>query len=136
MLVGVIGGYEHFKYDEAAISGSVKGDGETVGGYFARRFGTNLMFDAALAWSNLNYSATAGTATGSFNGGRWLASIELTGSQKLGAFVFEPSAKVYAVWERDEAWTDSRGTLQPARKFSAGRTALGAKAIQIGRAHV
>lgn len=126
MLVGLVVGYEHFKYDVAALAGSLKGDGETVGGYFARRFG-NLRFDAALAWSNVNYSATAGTATGSFTGSRWLASSGLTGNYKLNAYVLEPSAKLYVLWEREKAWTDSLGTLQDARNFSAGRTALGTK---------
>lgn len=126
-LVGVVAGYEHFKYDVAALAGSLKGDGETIGGYFARRFGGHLRFDAALAWSNLNYDATAGTATGSFKGSRWLASTGLTGNHKLGAFVLEPSAKLYILWEQQRTWTDSLGTLQDARKFSAGRTALGTK---------
>jgi outer membrane autotransporter protein len=126
-LVGVVVGYEHFKYDVAALAGSLKGDGETIGGYFARRFGGNLRFDAALAWTNLNYSATAGTATGSFMGSRWLASVGLTGKYKYDVYVIEPSAKVYALWESERAWTDSLGTLQNSRDFSAGRTALGAK---------
>ena len=126
MLVGVVGGYENFKYDVAALAGSVKGDGETIGGYFARRFG-NLRFDAAFAWSNVNYSATSGTATGSFTGSRWLASTGLTGTYKYNVYVIEPSAKLYTLWESDKAWTDSLGTLQNAHDFSAGRTALGAK---------
>ena len=126
-LVGVVVGYENFKYDVAALAGSLKGDGETIGGYFARQFGGNLRFDAALAWTNLNYSATAGTATGSFIGSRWLASTGLTGNYKLNVYVVEPSAKLYVLWEREKAWTDSLGTLQDARNFSAGRTALGAK---------
>lgn len=126
-LVGVAVGYEHFKFDVAALAGSLKGDGETIGGYFAQRFGGNLRFDAALAWTNLNYSANAGTATGSFAGSRWLASIGLTGTYKYNVYVIEPSAKLYALWENERAWTDSLGTLQNSRDFSAGRTALGAK---------
>lgn len=128
MLIGLVVGYEHFKYDVAALAGSLKGDGETIGGYFAHRFGGNLRFDAALAWSNVNYSATAGTATGSFTGSRWLASTGLTGTYKYDVYLIEPSAKVYALWESERAWTDSLGTLQTSRNFSAGRTALGAKA--------
>ena len=129
-LVGVIGGYENFKYDVAALSGSVRGDGETVGAYFAQRFAENLRFDAAVAWSSIKYNLTAGTASGSFTGGRWLASTGLTGNYKVDVYVIEPSAKVYALWENDKAWTDSLGTLQPSRDFSAGRTALGAKAAR------
>jgi outer membrane autotransporter protein len=125
-LVGMVVGYEYFKYDVAALAGTLKGDGETIGGYFARRFG-NLRFDAALAWSNVNYSAAAGAATGAFKGSRWLASTGLTGTHKFGSYVLEPSAKLFILWERQTAWIDSLGTAQDARNFSAGRTAIGAK---------
>jgi len=126
-LVGVVMGYEYFKYDVSALAGSLKGDGETVGGYFARRFESNLRFDAALAWSNVNYNATTGTATGSFRGSRWLATAGLTGNYNVNVYVIEPSAKVYMLWEGQRAWVDSLGTAQDSRNFSAGRTALGTK---------
>jgi hypothetical protein len=129
-LVGVVVGYEYFRYDVAALAGSLKGNGETIGGYFSRHFAGNLRFDAALGWTYLNYNATAGTASGSFNGSRWLASTGLTGTYKVNVYTIEPSAKVYALWESENAWTDSLGTAQASRNFSAGRTALGAK---IGR---
>lgn len=125
MLVGLALGYEHFNYDVTALAGSLKGDGETVGGYFAWRFMPNLRFDAAVGWTNVNYSATAGATTGSFTGSRWLATTGLTGTQKVGAYVIEPSAKFYALWENERAWTDSAGTAQNGRNFSAGRTAVG-----------
>lgn len=126
-LVGIVMGYENFKYDVASLNGSLKGNGETVGGYFAQRFGSGLRFDAALAWTYLNYSANSGTATGSFNANRWLATTGLTGNHMFGAYLFEPSAKLYVLWEREQAWTDSLGTLQNSRNFNAGRTALGFK---------
>ncbi len=126
-LIGAVAGYETFKYDVASLAGSLKGNGETVGGYFARRIGGNLRFDAALGYTHLNYSATAGTATGSFSGNRLLASTGLTGTYKYGVYMLEPSAKLYVLWERQSAWTDSLGTAQAARDFSAGRTALGGK---------
>lgn len=126
-LVGVLVGYEHFKYDVAALAGSIKGDGETVGGYFSRRFGGHLQFDAALAWSNVNYDASSGAATGSFTGSRWLVTSGLTGSHQFGAVAFEPSAKIFVLWERQGAWTDSLGAVQLGRNFSAGRTALGGR---------
>jgi outer membrane autotransporter protein len=126
MLVGILLGYEHFKYDVPALAGSIKGDGETFGGYFAKKFG-QLEFDAALAWSNMSYNATAGAATGSFTGGRWLVTTGLTGNQRVGDYVVEPSAKLFVLWERQREWTDSLGTLQASQSFSTGRTALGTK---------
>lgn len=127
-LVGVVLGYEQFKYDVATLGGSLKGDGETVGGYVSRRLGGHLRFDAALAWSDVKYNASAGAASGSFDGSRWLVTTGLTGNTRLGAFMLEPSAKLFMLWERQTAWTDSLGTLQAGRNFSAGRTALGSKA--------
>ncbi len=126
MVVGVVAGHENFKYDVTSLTGTFKGNGETVGGYFARRFGA-LRFDAALAWSYMSYSASAGTANGSFTGSRWLASTGLTGYQKFGAFSLEPSAKVFVLWERENTWTDNLGTLQDTRTFSAGRASGGTK---------
>ena len=111
-LVGVVAGYEHFKYDVASLNGTLKGDGETIGGYFSRRFAGNLRFDAALAWSTVNYNASSGTASGSFKGSRWLAVTGLTGNYKAGVYMLEPSAKLYMLWESQNAWTDSLGTAQ------------------------
>ena len=98
------------------------------GGFFRRGAGTRR-WDAALAWSSISYDAAAGTASGSFVGRRWLASTGLTGSHRVSAFVVEPSAKVYALWERQGEWTDSLGTLQAAHNFSAGRVATGGRLI-------
>jgi Autotransporter beta-domain len=130
LLIGIVLGYENFKYDVAALTGSLRGGGETLGGYFAYRLGGNLRFDAALAWSKVDYRATADDATGVFTGSRWLVSSGLTGTYKYNVYMIEPSAKLYALWESEKAWTDSLGTAQPSRSFSAGRTALG---MRIGR---
>src|ERR1700738_910790 len=83
----------------------------------------------ALAWSDIAYNATAGTATGSLTGHRWLFSTGLTGDYRLGAYVLEPSSKVFVWWEQQNAWTDSLGTLQTDRSFSAGRVATGGKLL-------
>ena len=39
----------------------------------------------------------------------------------------EPSARVYALWEYENAYTDTLGTLQTARDFSTGRASGGVK---------
>jgi hypothetical protein len=127
LLVGIVAGYEQFKYDSVALGGAVKGNGGTVGSYAAWRFAPTLRWDAKLAWSAISYDAVAGTASGNFIGHRWLASTGLTGNYHLASFVFEPSAKVYALWERQGEWTDSLGTPQTARSFSAGQVVTGGK---------
>jgi hypothetical protein len=88
-----------------------------------------LRFDAAVAYSGIGYDGIAGTAQGNFNGQRWLVSTGLTGSYKAAGFEFEPSAKVYALWERQGAYVDSLGTQQASHDFSTGRASAGGKVI-------
>jgi outer membrane autotransporter protein len=126
-LVGVLGGYEHFDYSSQAFNGVLKGDGWTTGAYLGWRFAPHLRFDAAAAWSDILANDAAGTAVGNFTGQRWLASGGVTGTYGWQAFVLEPSARVYALWEHENAYTDSLGTLQPARDFSTGRASGGVK---------
>lgn len=47
--------------------------------------------------------------------------VRLTGTYGWQAFVIDPSASVYALWEHENAYTDSLGTLQADRNFDAGR---------------
>ncbi|WP_441245065.1 Ig-like domain repeat protein [Tardiphaga sp. 768_D3_N2_1] len=126
-LVGAFGGYETFDYRSDALSGHLKGDGWTLGSYLGWRFAPGLRFDAAAAYSGIGYDGTAGTATGSFSGHRWLVSSGLTGNHKTYGFDIEPSAKFYALWERENAYTDSLGALQADRTFFTGRASAGIK---------
>ena len=130
LLVGVVGGYENFRYTSDALTGTFKGDGATIGGYAAWRIAPALRWDAMLAWSRLWYDAAAGTASGTFTGSRWLGSTGLTGRYQLAAFIAEPSLKVFALREHQEAWTDSLGTLQASRDFWAGRVSAGGRLIR------
>lgn len=126
-LVGAFGGYETFDYRSDALNGHLKGDGWTLGSYLGWRFAPGLRFDAAAAYSGIGYDGTAGTATGSFSGHRWLVSSGLTGNYKTHGFDIEPSAKFYALWERENAYTDSLGALQADRTFFTGRASAGVK---------
>jgi hypothetical protein len=127
LLVGAFGGYETFDYRSDALSGHLKGDGWTLGSYLGWRFAPGLRFDAAAAYSGIGYDGTAGIATGNFSGHRWLVSSGLTGNNKAYGFDIEPSAKLYALWERENAYTDSLGTLQEDRTFFTGRASGGIK---------
>jgi hypothetical protein len=128
LLVGVLTGFENFRYDSATLNGTVKGTGGTIGGYAAWRPASALQFDATLAWSDINYNAASGAASGSFTGSRWLASGGVSDTFALGrGLVFEPSAQLYALWESQGAYTDSAGTLQASRDFSVGRASTGGK---------
>jgi IPT/TIG domain len=125
-VVGAIGGYEHFDFNSQAYNGVLKGSGFTAGAYTGLRLGP-VRFDAAGAWSDITAADTAGTASGNFTGRRWLGSGGITGTFSWAGFGFEPSARVYALWEHENAYTDSLGTLQGAHDFDTGRASSGMK---------
>ena len=126
-LVGVLGGYETFDYRSDALQGHLTGDGWTVGSYLGWRITQSIRFDAAVAYSGIGYDGTAGTASGSFGGDRWMVSSGLTGTYQGFGLMFEPSARIYALWEHENAYTDSLGTMQSERDFSTGRASAGVK---------
>jgi len=126
-LVGVLGGYETFDYRSEALTGRLKGDGWTVGAYLGWKMAPDVRFDAGVAYSSIGYDGTAGTASGSFAGNRWLVTSGLTGTYSSYGIQIEPSARVYALWERENTYTDTLGTLQNARDFSTGRASGGVK---------
>ena len=126
-LVGVLGGYEHFDYSSQAFNGVLKGEGWTTGAYLGWRLTPNLRFDAGGAWSDVLANDSAGLASGNFIGHRWLATGGLTGTYGWRAVLLEPSARVFALWEHENAYTDSLGTPQTDRNFATGRASGGVK---------
>jgi len=133
VVVGVFAGYEHFDYDFASLTGKLKGDGGTVGTYAGWQITPTLRWKGMVGWTGLGYDASAGTAAGTFDGSRWLFSTGLTGSYALAAFILEPSADVFAVWERQTQYTDTLGANHDARSFSSGRLSLGGRALAPGQ---
>jgi hypothetical protein len=127
VLVGVLGGYETFDYRSDALAGRLNGNGTTVGAYLGWKFLPGLRFDVGGAHTAVGYDGVAGTASGAFTGSRWLLSSGLIGTYDANAFEVEPSAKVYALWESQGAYTDSLGTPQATSTFTTGRTSAGAK---------
>ncbi len=127
LLVGILGGYEHFDYSSDAANGVLKGDGWTTGAYLGWRFAPNLRFDAAAAWSHVLVDNVAGTAAGDFTGQRWLVNAGVTGSWRWQSFVVQPSARIYALWEHENSYTDSLGTVQDGRNFATGRASGGVR---------
>jgi len=126
-LVGAFGGYESANYSSLMLNGRLKGTGWTVGGYVGWRLAPGLRFDAGVARSGITYDGVAGTAEGQFGGSRWLASGGFTGTYRAWALEIEPSAKVFALWEHENAYTDSLGTAQAERDFATGRASAGTK---------
>jgi hypothetical protein len=128
LLVGVLGGLEHFDYSSQAFNGVLRGDGWTAGAYLGWRLVPNLRFDVVGAGSNIFADNVAGTAGGSFTGSRWLLAGGVTGGYGWQGFALEPSARLYTLWEHENAYTDSLGAPQADRNFSTGRASGGVKA--------
>jgi len=128
-LVGVLGGYETFDYRSDGLAGRLKGQGWTAGSYLGWKLSPNIRFDAAAAYSGIAYNGLAGAAIGNFDGNRWLLSSGLTGTYHFGTLDIEPSARIYALWEHENAYTDSLGTMQSSHQFFSGRASGGAKLI-------
>ncbi len=126
-LVGVTGGYENFDYSSEAYNGVLRGQGFTTGAYLGWRFFRNMRFEAAGTWSDIFASGYAGTASGSFTGTRWLAFGNLTGTFNFRGVAIEPSTQVYTLWEHENSYTDSLGTLQDSHDFDTGRASSGVK---------
>lgn len=127
LLVGMLAGYENFDYSAQSLGGRLTGEGWGVGGYAGWRFAAQMRWDAAVVRSGLNYDGVAGTAAATFPGSRWLVSSGVTGTYGWRALVLEPSARIYALWEREDAYADSLGTAQAERNFSSGRVSAGTK---------
>jgi outer membrane autotransporter protein len=125
VVVGVMGGYESFKYTIPSLTGRLDGDGLTGGAYFGWAITPTLRFDALGARTALAYDAEAGAARGTFRGQRDLLSAGLTGRYETGGFMLEPSARVFMLWERQKAYIDSLGAAHDAHRFSLGTASAG-----------
>ena len=126
-LLGVLGGYENFDYTSQTLNGKLKGNGWTVGGYLGWRIWPSVRFDAAVGYSGIDYDGVSGMAAASFPGNRWIVSGGFTGLYRTSWLEIEPSAKVYAIWEHDNSYIDTLGTLQTENDFSTGRASGGVK---------
>jgi hypothetical protein len=116
---------EWFSYS-AGSDGLLSGSGLSAGGYAAWRFSEHGMVDAALVGTALGYEVSSGTATGQFDASRWLVTSGLTGEFELGDnLTISPSARVTALWESQEGWTDSLASEHAAKAFSDGTASGG-----------
>ena len=126
-LVGGLVGYENYDYTIGAVNGGLKGGGWTAGGYLGWMVKPKLRFDALLSHSSIVYESRSGGASADIPASRWIASGTLTGQTEVSVFNVEPSISAYAVMERQDSYTDSLGTAQAGRSFTAGRASGGTK---------
>jgi hypothetical protein len=129
LIVGAFGGYEKLDFDQKSnVSGRLDGNGGTAGIYAAWMLAPKLRLDGAIARTWLDYSSTAGTAQGDFDGSRWLFLTRLSGDHVAGRWTYTPSAEVFWLRESQDAYTDSLGTAQAKNSFTNGRANAGLQA--------
>jgi outer membrane autotransporter protein len=129
MVVGAFTGFEDFRYTRSDILGRLKGDGPTVGAYLGALVLPKVRLEAGIGHSWLGYVATADTASGDFDGKRWLFTGSLTGTYALGPFTLEPSAQLFWLRENQEGYVDSLGNLHESLAMSIGRGSVGARML-------
>ncbi len=71
LIVGAFGATRSSNSSRRTSGGDLEGDGRTAGAY-GLVAGTETRFDGAIAHTWLDYDATAGTAEGDFDAGRWM----------------------------------------------------------------
>ena len=103
LVIGMLAGYERFESQSDSLTARVTADGWTIGGYAGWRLLPNLRIDGGVSRSDVAYGVTAGTATGSISGVRWLAMAGLTGQTAWQMLTIEPSARIHVMWERDDS---------------------------------
>ena len=130
VLVGVIGGYETANYRSDTLDGELTANGWTLGGYAGAKLGESLRAFVAAGYSGLDYDASSGSASGSFDAGRWLISGGLSGDIDMADFTLEPSLNLFGLWEHQDGYADSLGTQQSGRDFQAGRVSAGVKLMR------
>jgi len=128
LLVGFLAGYENFDFTSQSLGGKLTGSGASAGVYAGWQLRPGIRVDGGIARTGLDYSGSAGSAQGTFAAARWLFTGGITGAERWGGGIeFEPSLRVYALHDREEAYVDSLGTGQAARDFTTGRASAGAK---------
>ena len=130
LVVGAFAGYENFNYDFASLTGKLKGNGGTIGTYAGWQITPTLRWKGMIGWTGLGYDASAATASGNFDGARWLVSTGLTGGYRVARIHRRAqSADIFAIWERQTGYTDNLGVAHDTRNFSTGRVSLGGRAL-------
>jgi hypothetical protein len=128
-VIGLLGGYEQFRYDVAAFDGRFSGRGGSFGAYSGVRLSPTLRWNTTLVWSRLGYDAQVPLAAGGFAGSRWIANSSLIGNHRWSSFIVEPSITLTGIWEHQGSWLDSAGGAHDSQTFSGARVSAGGKII-------
>lgn len=128
VLVGAIAGYEGGDFDFSSTNGAFEGEGFSAGAYVGVRLADNLVMDAFLTHTWLDYDNRVGTRTGETDATRILVSVNLTGRHQVtDNLIIEPNARVFYGHESQDDYTLSNGSVVGANGIDAGRISVGSK---------
>lgn len=125
LVVGIAVGYERARVDTASTQSQLTGNGFAAGPYVGVRLTPNLIADAGVTYGWINYGATSGATTGSFEATRVMASANLTGTWFVRSLRLSPRVGLLYVREMQDRYTDSIGIRTNDRTFELGRFHLG-----------
>ena len=128
-LAGVAVGFEHDNISTTYNHGYYRTNGYTLAPYSALTLNPKWTLDGTIGYSFNNYStATQGqTTTGSFDGGRWMASSNLTGGFTDGNWRYQPKLGLSFSREMQNSDRDNTGTAVDSNAFSLGSLTGGGK---------
>ena len=126
-LVGIMAGIERSDANFSEISGKFIGDGLMLGGYASLSPSKDFKLDVAGTWTRLLFNSNDQTASASFMGTRLTASADITAHADIGNVDFEPTAGLLAIYQTEEAYTDSADASYDARSFLSARGTFGAR---------
>ncbi|GAB5510110.1 MAG: hypothetical protein Rhims3KO_15110 [Hyphomicrobiales bacterium] len=126
VLVGLLAGYENGDFDFDTTNGAFEGSGLTAGAYVGIKLTDSIVADAFLTHSWLTYDTRSGTATGTTDATRWLASLNVTGQYAIAErLVLEPNALFFYAHENRDAYTLSDATVVAENSVDSGRLSVG-----------
>ena len=122
---GIAVSYETGNITTAYNMGRQTDTGVTVGPYVAWHFAPHFVWDTMIGagWLtyNVNQSATGTPSAGRFNGNRYMASSDVTGTYAFGHVSVRPAVGVLTVFELDNGFVDSAGVQQTSSSVRIGR---------------
>jgi hypothetical protein len=131
----LVGGLLQYDYtnetlNNADLKGVVKGSGWMVGPYIGLMVTDHLFFDARGAWgqssNDINLTDNDfGYRTGAFNTDRWLATANLTGNWRFGAWRLSPRVGLGYGNESQDVYRTSLGQMVDANNITMGRLTFG-----------
>ncbi|SOC03618.1 outer membrane autotransporter protein [Rhodobacter sp. JA431] len=124
-VLGGLVGFGTIDLDVGA-NGGFDADGNTLGVYWAHRFG-RLTADAMLTHTWSDYEVTSAGATGSFDAKRVTLAASLRGQVQRPGVTLEPVVQLLYAVEDQDGYTDSLGGVIDATTIKAGRLSLGSR---------